>query len=72
VEVSACLAPYRAVLGNTMPPVKLQPSHGFLQKQFTEKGTITYMNGTIEHSTENALSLIIFGLCEKSLLTILQ
>jgi hypothetical protein len=28
MEVSASIAPHRAVLGNTMPSVKLQPSDG--------------------------------------------
>jgi hypothetical protein len=55
-----CIVPYRAVLGNTIPSVKLQLSHEFLYKQLIQNGTITHMYGTIQHSIENTLGFIIF------------
>jgi hypothetical protein len=59
MEVSVCIAPYRAVLGNTMLSVKLQLSHGFLYKHLIEKGTVTHTDGAIHGSIEHTLSFII-------------
>jgi len=52
MEVSACIVPYSAVLGDTMPSFELQPSHGFLQKRLIETETVPHMYGAIQCSIE--------------------
>jgi len=52
MEVSVHIARYIAVLGNTTPSVRHQPSHGYLSKQLLAKETMTQNYGAIQRSIE--------------------
>jgi hypothetical protein len=60
MEVSERIAPFRAVLANTLLLVKLQPIHGLLEKQLIETRSVTHKYGAIQRSFENTLSFSNF------------